>query len=349
MPKTVLRLKADRQTLAQGTSAEVLALLAQFKSPATALDNNGRLLKHVLWQRWDSLDVVAIAQKAGLILDTGDVFEATHISGDVDGATAQIVIDRLMSFERAGFSLTAADGEGRTLMHRMAHGFHPAIMAFLEDQGLDPLTLAPSQNGGPAESAFSIVFHETDRAMDNSPNDFARLLAERHSGLPASRFLSALASSPAGICGPINEETDAPAPDAQSLASFHAPTTRSRASFFSESFSNFLEQASREMAQAQNKRIAWLEHCVKMGGQLPASRPASNDQKRWAIFLAHQAGQSDASLAGAGNESRLRAHLEAVALRHEMDQSDESPQGDSAPSADGQSLRRAPARKAPRI
>jgi hypothetical protein len=123
MAKNAIRLNADKKILATGRSWEILALIAEFKSPATAKDSNGQTLAGYLWRRED-LDCVALMEQAGIPLGQNAPFEAFPYAGEMENTSIEIA----------------------------AFAFHPVTMKFLESRGLDPLAA-----GVEGKSAFDRV------------------------------------------------------------------------------------------------------------------------------------------------------------------------------------------------
>jgi hypothetical protein len=176
MAKNAIRLNADKKILATGRSWEILALIAEFKSPATAKDSNGQTLAGYLWRRED-LDCVALMEQAGIPLGQNAPFEAFPYAGEMENTSAHTVVERWKALEKRGVNLSARSTEGWSLIEIAAFAFHPVTMKFLESRGLDPLAA-----GVEGKSAF-------DRVL-------AQAVEEEQSAEDLTDFIEELAAIP---------------------------------------------------------------------------------------------------------------------------------------------------------
>jgi hypothetical protein len=286
MPKTVLRLNADKQTLATGERWEIDRLLAQFKNPAETLDNDGLPLKTHLWRRQDGLDVVSLALDHRLPLSASDLFEAVADRVDqlvpfhTSAPFPDWMVERLARFEAAGLDLRAQDSEhGKTLIQRVADCeiFLGGVLEFLESRGLDPLARTAGK-----KSAFERALRLAER------EEFDTLVHDAvHPDSDVASFLTSVSSRP-------------------SLAEQERNGVAGLGGFLSA-------KESRELGEA---RARWLEHCVELGGAVP-KKWASHAEASMTEWM-RTAGLSKAWKGRNPIESPLRARLEAAEIRRAL-------------------------------
>jgi hypothetical protein len=168
MAKSKIWLRSDIATLESGSREDVLALAAQFKDPAAAVDRDGAGFSAYLWKRFD-LDCVALMLELELPIGADSPFLAHCAVGTPTDEIALTIIRRLEAIEALGHDLRGKSASGCTLIDNLAHGFHPALADFLEARGFgfldqtitgeslfDVVLLRVATQGGHASSARNL-------------------------------------------------------------------------------------------------------------------------------------------------------------------------------------------------
>jgi hypothetical protein len=318
MPKTVLRLSADKQILASGSREEIDLLLARFKNPAETLDNDGLPLKTHLWRRVDGLDVVRVALDHKLPLSPSDLFAAVADRADqlvpfhTSTSFPDWLVERLKGFEAGGLDLSAKNSEnGNTLIQRVADCeiFLGGVIEFLESRGLDPIARTAGK-----KSAFERVLRV---AAQEEFDTLAHEAAQHHSGL--ADMLAAVSSQP-------------------SLAEQEKNGAIGLGGFIT----------ARERRERSELRTLWLEHCVALGAAIP-KKWASEAEDEMANWM-RSAGLAREWKNRPRCESPLRARLEAAEIRRALGTAGaQAPSGRGSREAADRQSETPPKREPPRI
>jgi hypothetical protein len=176
--KTKIGPRNDKQTLESGSLAEVTALVATYKTPASVCDESGRTIKDFLLRRYN-FNAVPLLLKIGVTFTQDDVYARCSLSGAMSDSQAQMLVERYQAFKDVGLSLTGCDKRGNTLFHNAARTFNAQLFEFLLDASVEPAVLNDKN-----ESALHLLVERSD---DNTLDFFTHhkhaIMADGDSGL----------------------------------------------------------------------------------------------------------------------------------------------------------------------